>query len=172
MKTTTEPTINEMRIAIKRTRSSWTSMKDRCLNPKSGKFSRYGACGITVCERWLVFENFLADMGSRPDGTTVDRYPNNVGNYEPGNCRWATDSEQQLNRTNNRNITIDGVTKSFKQWCIHFGINMGTVYCRERSGMDIVSALSTPVKKDYQKESAMQRWGKQRLTALYKTIKQ
>lgn len=77
---------------------SWKSMKARCLNPKSPDWKYYGARGITVCDRWLEsFENFLADMGVRPAGLTLDRKEND-GNYEPGNCRWATSTEQARNR--------------------------------------------------------------------------
>jgi len=81
---------------------SWMSMMRRCENPNSAEYPYYGGRGITVCERWRGdqgFENFLTDMGPRPDGKTLDRYPNNdTGNYEPTNCRWATKREQQLNR--------------------------------------------------------------------------
>jgi hypothetical protein len=73
-------------------------MKARCTNPKSPKFRYYGGRGITVCDRWSTsFEAFLADMGDRPPGKSIDRI-NNDGNYEPGNCRWATQSEQVRNR--------------------------------------------------------------------------
>jgi hypothetical protein len=72
---------------------SWMSMRDRCRNPKSTGYARYGGAGVTVCERWEVFENFLADMGERPAGTSIGRY-NDVGNYEPGNCAWQTRREQ------------------------------------------------------------------------------
>ena len=77
---------------------SWQAMKTRCQNPTNPGYARYGAKGIKVCERWQKFENFLADMGIRPEGTSLDRYPNNSGNYEPGNCRWATDEQQHENR--------------------------------------------------------------------------
>jgi len=78
---------------------SWQAMKLRCYYPSQPGFKNYGARGIAVCDRWRnSFENFLADMGERPEGKTLDRYPNNDGNYEPGNCRWATLSEQQRNR--------------------------------------------------------------------------
>ena len=75
------------------TYKSWISMRDRCRNPKSTSYSIYGAVGVTVCQRWEVFEDFLADMGERPDGTSIGRY-NDVGNYEPGNCAWQTRKEQ------------------------------------------------------------------------------
>jgi hypothetical protein len=78
---------------------SWRSMKQRCENPKAKKFANYGGRGIKVCDRWRnSFENFLADMGPRPLGHTLDRYPDSDGHYSKENCRWATDSEQNKNR--------------------------------------------------------------------------
>lgn len=82
---------------------SWCSMMTRCFNKADASYAKYGAAGITVCERWRDFTNFLADMGPRPPGKTLDRI-NNLGHYEPDNCRWATFAEQQRNRRNIRKV--------------------------------------------------------------------
>lgn len=80
------------------TYNSWRGMKDRCLNPNHVMWRYYGGRGITICDRWLDFANFLADMGERPTGLTLDRFPDPNGNYEPGNARWATRSQQAYHR--------------------------------------------------------------------------
>ena len=86
------------------TYQTWRAMVARCNDVRDKQFPSYGARGITVCARWMTFENFLADMGERPTGTTLDR-KNNSGNYEAGNCAWATPTEQARNRRNNRLTT-------------------------------------------------------------------
>jgi hypothetical protein len=80
---------------------SWASMKQRCLNTNAPKYPIYGGRGIMICERWMMFENFLADMGERPEGMTLDRI-DNEGHYEPSNCRWADIETQNNNKVRNQ----------------------------------------------------------------------
>lgn len=94
--------VKSIRHGLSRSRSyvSWCSMVTRCTNQNYPEYPRYGGRGITICDRWRnSFEAFLEDMGPRPARMSLDRYPNGDGNYEPGNCRWATDLEQSRNRS-------------------------------------------------------------------------
>lgn len=101
----------------------WSLMLDRCKNPKNSRFHRYGGRGIAVCERWLKFENFYADLGARPSlNHSIDRIDSN-GNYEPGNVQWATPKEQQRNRCNNRMVNHNGALMSFAEACEIAGVS-------------------------------------------------
>ncbi len=86
---------------VTKTFFAWQNMLRRCYDNNNAKYHRYGGRGIIVCDRWRKFENFLADMGEKPDGLSLDRI-NNDGNYEPKNCRWTTQKVQQNNRSNNK----------------------------------------------------------------------
>ncbi len=97
-----------------------------------------------VCERWEKFENFLEDMGERPEGATLDR-KNNDGNYEPGNCRWATGIEQSNNRGNNRRLTHNGKTQTCGQWARELGMNRVALHGRLKNGWTVAEALDTPI---------------------------
>lgn len=104
--------------------AQWQEMRNRCERPKHGHYDRYGGRGIKVCERWRGkggFINFLADMGERPPGMTLERI-NNDGNYEPGNVRWATRKEQARNRCDNVRIMFRGRIMILIEWAEEFGI--------------------------------------------------
>lgn len=122
------------------TYSAWQKMKERCGNPSCDSYPTYGGRGIQVCPRWQKFENFLADMGERLDGMQLDRIDSN-GNYEPGNCRWASPKQQARNRRSNRLITFIGEKKSLAQWCEDFGLKYHTVWQRLRTGDSLQRAF-------------------------------
>ncbi len=112
-------------------------MIQRCTNPNSPDYPRWGGKGIKVCERWLKFENFLADMGEKPyPDFSIDRYPDKQGNYEPSNCRWATRSEQQRNLEGNRYLTYKGVTKLLIDWATEMNIPYDLLLKRVNAGME------------------------------------
>ena len=124
--------------------AAWGNAIDRCSNPNAPQWPIYGARGITVCKRWRKsFEAFLADMGKRPPGTTLDRIDTD-GHYEPGNCRWATPKEQALNRRNTRLITAFGVTRTVAEWAAVQGLTLHTLNHRLYRGWTVERALSTP----------------------------
>ncbi len=124
----------------------WSNMKNRCNNSKCDKFYRYGARGITVCDEWQNdFQTFYdwAMSHGYSDELTLDRIDND-GNYCPENCRWATLKMQANNTSHCRFITIDGNTKTMKEWCEITGVNYNTARDRIRHGWNPVKAVTTP----------------------------
>jgi hypothetical protein len=116
--------------AASREHKTWQSMIQRCTNPNAPDFSSYGGRGVRVCERWYSFDNFLADMGHRPTGHTLDRFPNKDGNYEPGNCRWATFKEQANNRRNTIIMAFEGEMRPLSEIMILTGLAQSTIMNR------------------------------------------
>lgn len=104
------------------TYNSWKTMKARCSNPNSPDYESYGGRGITVCDRWESFENFIADMGMRPRGMTLDRIDTN-GAYSKENCRWATPIQQARNRKSNRLVVFEGQEMTLSEFADKIGID-------------------------------------------------
>lgn len=127
------------------TYSSWYGMIQRCTNPNRRYYHRYGGRGITVCERWLDFRNFLADMGVKPEGMSLDRVDND-GNYTPENCRWSNQATQMNNSTRAIWLEIDGVRKPLSVWCSTVAIPPTVVRRRLKRGWSDKDALYEPLK--------------------------
>jgi hypothetical protein len=123
---------------------AWQNMLQRCTNPNNEHYANYCGRGISVCERWLDFRNFLSDMGLCPDGMTLDRTENNAG-YEPGNCRWVDMKVQTNNRRTNRLIEYEGKAQSVTQWAAEYQISFNTLKSRLKRGMKIGDALTKPL---------------------------
>jgi hypothetical protein len=121
-------------------------MKRRCYRVGDIRYSQYGARGIVVCDRWREsFMAFISDMGYPPsESHTLDRVDND-GNYEPGNCRWATVLEQANNRGDNHFLEHDGKRMTVTQWARETGLQDKTIFARLYAGWPINSALTTPV---------------------------
>lgn len=125
----------------------WCGIIQRCCDPNHVAYARYGGKGIAVCERWKSFENFYADMGEPPsDKHSVERIDGSLG-YSPGNCCWATASEQNRNTSQNRIITFCGQTKCLADWAMELGINYGTLQSRiGKYGWTVERAFTTPLR--------------------------
>lgn len=130
----------------------WNSMKQRCVNPNAISYKYYGEKGIEVCKEWQSFETFRswALANGYADNLSLDRIDGN-GNYEPSNCRWATNKEQQNHTSYNRLYTYKGETLSIMQWAEKMGIHPNMLYKRLSRGWDIEKAITTKSKM---------KWGK------------
>jgi hypothetical protein len=122
----------------------WAAMLRRCRNPNTKDYPNYGGRGIRVCERWSKFANFYADLGPRPSRNHSIERRENDGNYEPGNCYWATRAEQANNKRNNRLITAHGKTQTLAQWASELRMTPYAITFRLRSGWNVERALSEP----------------------------
>jgi len=127
------------------THSSWHNLRRRTSNPNCPEYPQYGGQGITCCERWNTFKNFLEDMGERPGKEySIDRIDNTLG-YTPENCRWATRTEQNRNRSSCIYIEINGEKKTVKEWALDVGIKRQTIERRLKLGWSDYDAVMQPV---------------------------
>lgn len=118
----------------------WAAMRQRCSNPKSSNYPRYGGRGIRVCARWDSFPAFLSDMGPRPFGATLERINNSL-NYCPSNCRWATSLEQARNTRKNRNVTALGKTQCVAAWAQELDVTVMRIHRWLNKGLDLDSFI-------------------------------
>lgn len=127
--------------------SVWSSMKIRCLNPNATHWDRYGGRGITICEEWMVFENFLRDVGHLLEGgKSLERIDNNRG-YFPWNVKGATKTEQANNRNTSYIVEFEGTKNTLANWCREKGLPMRTVWARIKTlGWSVEKALTQPVR--------------------------
>ena len=128
---------------------AWSHMKDRCLNPNNKHYASYGGRNITICDRWLDFNNFLTDMGEPvegPERISLDRIDND-GNYEPGNCRWANQKTQNNNKRNSKFYTHEGQTHTLPEWAEIKGVSYGQLRQRiYQRGWSFEEAITTPAR--------------------------
>lgn len=125
----------------------WKSMLNRCNSEGCAGYQDYGGRGIKVCDRWLKFENFLSDMGPRPEGRSIDRIDNNKG-YSPDNCRWATAIEQASNKRIHKTavlLSYGGVVRYLADWSKLTGIKQNTLKNRLNLGWTVDEAITTPI---------------------------
>ncbi|MES0207901.1 hypothetical protein NKJ93_02225 [Mesorhizobium sp. M0028] len=117
---------------------TWAGMRQRCSNPKTPNYDRYGGRGISVCSRWAnSFVNFYTDMGPRPSiGHTIERLEND-GDYEPGNCVWAVKKRQANNTCRNIVVTYEGKTHTLAEWADRLRINYRTLHNRYTRGLSL-----------------------------------
>lgn len=120
----------------------WQQMKQRCSNPNNINYKHYGARGISVCESWRSsFSNFLADMGEKPEGHSLERIDND-GPYSPENCKWATEVEQKRNQRNTIKVVIGGVEYIAIELAHKSGLKCDTIVCRAKKGLTMDEVMS------------------------------
>jgi len=132
-KTTSKKHGHTTKTGQSKTYNSWATMLQRCTNPIAPKYSRYGAAGVTVCDEWYSFENFLSDMGERPEGTTLDRTDGKRG-YSKDNCVWATPLQQSSHLKNNVVVSYQGDDYHLSGLARKLGLHWATLKFRVKSG--------------------------------------
>jgi hypothetical protein len=150
--------MNEALFLNKKVATTWAGIIERCYNPKSPSYYWYGERGIKMCERWqLSLANFIEDMGLPPTMShSVDRIDCN-GDYEPGNCRWATVEEQNNNTRRSKLITWNGKTQSVRDWAKEYNIGAKGLAERLQRGWDMEKSLTTPGRLSFDAELADRR---------------
>lgn len=140
--------VDAREFGVSATYQSWSAMKFRCENPKANNYHLYGGRGIQVCQEWRSdFPAFLRDVGMRPSiNHSIDRIDNN-GDYKPGNVRWATQSEQNFNKSNNHTVSVDDKALAISQWAQILKTHPATITNRIRRGWSERKAVTTPVRK-------------------------
>ncbi|MFK5596824.1 hypothetical protein ACFZ8E_07445 [Methylobacterium sp. HMF5984] len=131
----------------------YRAMLLRCNNADHKQYKNYGGRGITICDHWQKdFWNFYADMGQKPkvpgQRYSIDRIDNN-GNYEPHNCRWATDEEQARNKRHTVHFTYNGVTLSSQEWAMILGCEIPALTMRRKRGWSDERIITTPIQKQW-----------------------
>jgi hypothetical protein len=129
------------KLAYPKEYDAWRAIQRRCTNPKDNMYPHYGGRGIKRCARWDSFKNFIFDMGSCPEGFTLERMEND-GDYEPTNCCWASEDDQAKNRSNNRRLTLNGRTMILADWARELGIKQVTISARLRRDLPIEKVLA------------------------------
>ncbi len=131
------------KILVKKTYRTWQNVKKRCYDQKYEHWRHYGGKKIIVCERWRrSFYYFLKDMGLPPTIKHMIERTDNSGNYEPSNCKWATQLEQARNKSNNTLIDRNGVTKCISEWAEETGLHQSTILSRIRRKQDLFAPLT------------------------------
>ena len=132
---------------------TWHAMMARCTNLNDQAYSKYGGIGISVCDEWRSFRVFLEDMGSRPDGTSLDRIDNSLG-YNKSNCRWSTRKSQNRNRSICRQVTLDGETKTLSEWAESLGVHRHAITRSVDKGITSIDAILAHPKRPVQTRRA------------------
>lgn len=128
--------------------NSWSAMWQRCTNPNSQDYEYYGGQGVTVCPEWKDFTVFARDMAaSWKPGLTIDRWPNQKGNYEPGNCRWGTRLQQSRNSSRCHYLEFNGESLIITDWAKKLGWSRLTIHARLKAGWSVKRTLTTPPRK-------------------------